>query len=343
MLRWTSVLLVLMTVGASAQAPSAAGPVDASTDAVEPTDAVEGAANVSAGTEPAPVDGGATSAIASEAIASEASAAASGDATATELGASAIESSGGAAATTTPRGDSAVELTRPVAPPPPPVGFDDERAAPPTEEPRPRSPLRERFVIFSPGWMPIVTLGYRAQIVRYTGGSVSRSDTSHGLTSGVLAPVLATGDSSSRVRLALGVGMGLDVAWRSEGPGAEVDAVVTAGDDPVYMSPAYVERALLLYGQMGALAQITLGRSQLMTSLVWLPTRRFVHVREDHVGFSIGSAPSDYSSRAFKRFRFNVGLARAGFLVSAFLGGGSVAARGSAGEIEAGIQLGIAR
>ena len=93
MLRWTSVLLVLMTVGASAQAPSAAGPVDASTDAVEPTDAVEGAANVSAGTEPAPVDGGATSAIASEA-----SAAASGDATATELGASAIESSGGAAA-----------------------------------------------------------------------------------------------------------------------------------------------------------------------------------------------------------------------------------------------------
>ncbi|MCU0674631.1 MAG: hypothetical protein MUE69_17795 [Myxococcota bacterium] len=338
MRRWTAAIVLACAASVSAwtlplhaQAPepapnapaSEAPPVeDSSTEGARPSDDPSSAAtpNEAAPNEATPAEAAPNEATPAEAAPNEA-----------------------APSPTTPSAASAHGLARPIAPPPPPVGFDDERAAPPTEEPRPRSALRERFVIFSPGWMPIVTLGYRAQIVRYRGGSVSRSDTSHGLTSGVLAPVLATGDSSSRVRLALGVGMGLDVAWRSEGPGAELDAVVTAGDDPVYTSPAYVERALSLSGQMGALAQIALGRSRLTTSLVWLPTRRFVRVREDGVGVSFGSAPSDYSSRAFKRFRFNVGLVRAGFLVSAFLGGGSVAARGSAREIEAGIQLGIAR
>lgn len=327
MLRWTSVLLVLMTVGASAQAPSAAEPVDASADAVEPTDAVEGAANVSAGTEPAPVDGGATSAIASEAIASEASAAASGDATATELGASAIESSGGAAATTTPRGDSAVELTRPVAPPPPPVGFDDERAAPPTEEPRPRSPLRERFVIFSPGWMPIVTLGYRAQIVRYTGGSVSRSDTSHGLTSGVLAPVLATGDSSSRVRLALGVGMGLDVAWRSTRSAATFPPGVVVGPpESPSSSGRYVERTTYVYGQLAAMLVLPLGAARAIATLSWLPGNRFV----------TGERGSNWPT--LERARFSVGVLRVPVQVSAFAGVARIAA---AADVELGLQLGM--
>ncbi len=327
MLRWMSVLLLWISASASAQAPSAAEPVDASTDAVEPTDAVEGAANVSAVTEPAPVDGGATSAIRDEASASEASAAASGDATATELGASATESSGGASATTTPRDDSAVELTRPVAPPPPPVGFDDERAAPPREEPRPRSALHERFVIFSPGWMPIVTLGYRAQIVRYTGGSVSRSDTSHGLTSGVLAPVLATGDSSSRVRLGLGVGMGLDVAWRSTRSAATFPPGVVVGPPGSPSSSGrYVERTTYVYGQLAAMLVLPLGAARAIATLSWLPGNRFV----------TGERGSNWPT--LERARFSVGVLRVPFQVSAFTGVARIAA---AADVELGLQLGM--
>lgn len=337
MLRWMGVLLVWISASASAQAPSAVEP--APTDAVEPTDGLAGEANVSAETEPDPPTAGSEATPATESDAS------ASDVPAAELGATSTIEPAGAASGTTARSDSAVELTGPIAPPPPPVGFDDERAERPREEPRPRSALRERFVIFTPGWMPIVTLGYRAQIVRYRGGGVSSSDTSHGLTSGVLAPVLATGDSSSRVRLALGVGMGLDVAWRSESAGEALPGgvVVTDGDDPVYESPGYVERTLQFYGQVAALAHFTFGRMRLSTSLAWLPTRRIVRVQRDDSGFSIASAPSDYSSRALERFRFNVGLTRSAFHVAVFAGGAAVLARGSAREVELGLQLGFAR
>jgi hypothetical protein len=230
---------------------------------------------------------------------------------------------------TTPSTASADRLAPPITPPPPRVGFDDERAAPPTEEPRPRSALRERFVIFSPGWMPIVTLGYRAQIVRYTGGTVDQSDTSHGLTSGVLAPVLATGNSSSRVRLALGVGMGLDVAWRSA-PSASTpfpDDVVVGGAPVSPGSRArYVERTTYVYGQLAAMLVLPLGAARALATLSWLPGKRFV----------TGELGSSWPT--LERARFSIGVLRVPFQVSAFTGVARIAA---AADVELGLQLGM--
>jgi hypothetical protein len=234
-----------------------------------------------------------------------------------------------AASPAAPSAASAHRLAPPIAPPPPPVGFDDERAAPPTEEPRPRSALRERFVIFSPGWMPIVTLGYRAQIVRYTGGTVDQSDTSHGLTSGVLAPVLATGDSSSRVRLALGVGMGLDVAWRSA-PSASTpfpDDVVVGGAPVSPGSRArYVERTTYVYGQLAAMLVVPIGSARALATLSWLPGKRFV----------TGEFGSGWPT--LERARFSVGVLRVPLQVSAFTG---VARIDTAADVELGLQLGM--
>ena len=227
----------------------------------------------------------------------------------------------------TPSTATAHGLARPIAPPPRPVGFDDERAAPPTEEPRPRSALRERFVIFSPGWMPIVTLGYRAQIVRYTGGSVSRSETSHGLTSGVLAPVLATGDSSSRVRLALGVGMGLDVAWRSTRSAATFPPGVVVGPPwSPSSSGRYVERTTYVYGQLAAMLVLPLGAARAIATLSWLPGKRFV----------TGERGSNWPT--LERARFSVGVLRVPFQVNAFTGVARIAA---AADVELGLQLGM--
>jgi hypothetical protein len=228
----------------------------------------------------------------------------------------------------TPSTASAQGLARPIAPPPAPVGFDDERAAPPTEEPRPRSALRERFVIFSPGWMPIVTLGYRAQIVRYRGGSVSSSDTSHGLTSGVLAPVLATGDSSSRVRLALGVGMGLDVAWRSTTSRSafDPDVVVTPPGSSLGVPSRDVERTTYVYGQLAAMLVLPLGSARALASLSWLPGRRFV----------TGEFGTNFPT--LERARFSLGVLRVPFHLSAFAG---VARIDTAADVELGLQLGM--
>lgn len=180
-------------------------------------------------------------------------------------------------------------------------------------------------MIFSPGWMPIVTLGYRAQIVRYRGGSVSSSDTSHGLTSGVLAPVLATGDSSSRVRLALGVGMGLDVAWRSKS--AEDGGFYVPPSPSFPAPPTVVERTTYVYGQLAAILVLPLGSARALATLSWLPGKRFV------TGDVFGS-----NWPTLERARFSVGVLRVPFQVSAFAG---VARINTAADVELGLQLGM--
>lgn len=314
MRRWTAAVVLVCAASLSAlplplhaQAPEPApnAPTSEEPPAEEPT--TEGASpsdpsSASAATSDA-TPGGSNEATPSGATPSEATPT---DAAPTEANPS-----------STPSTASAQALARPIAPPPPAVAFDDERAAPPTEEPRPRSALRERFVIFSPGWMPIGTLGYRAQFVRYRGGGVSSRDTSHGLTSGVLAPVLATGDSSSRARLALGVGMGLDVAWRSRPPHGPMAVTVTG--ESIYLNPGFVERNTHVYAALAALLRVVLERTTLVASFAWLPGRRFRRVEEETSTTYLGSTRS-YSTASFARSRLTFGVARGPFHVAVFTG-----------------------
>ena len=135
------------------------------------------------------------------------------------------------------------------------------------------------FVIFSPDWMPIVTLGYRAERLWWKDGRLSdapgHEDPSslHGLTGSLLLPVLASGRPASTVRLALGLGAGVDFAM-GRGTGAFTPRSYEPGTTPPPPLDPFRILTIQVHAQLGLILRAAPRGRGFLGSLLWLPTSR---------------------------------------------------------------------
>lgn len=193
------------------------------------------------------------------------------------------------------------------------------------------SPLRQRFVFLRPGWMPHVTVGYRSHTIRF--GNEREKESSRGITSGAVFPIVASGGDTSRVRFALAAGLGIDFAHYRH----RVVDELTGGVQP--LTRGYVQRTRFFYGQVGGLVRVSFGRSALVTSLLWLPGRRtrFTKPYEDYAE----PFPEDADGAMLARGRFSFAVVRSHLHVGFFVGVGRASLPDERGvEIEYGLQVG---
>lgn len=118
------------------------------------------------------------------------------------------------------------------------------------------------WVLLESGWRPIVTVGYRLQRARPRGfGATDEVFVGHGITAGILLPVLASGTSSSRVRVALGIGMGVD-RTKSREPSPFVPELTTTS------------WGIGTYAQLGAILRVAPSTTwSWLGTAVWTPGR----------------------------------------------------------------------
>lgn len=128
-----------------------------------------------------------------------------------------------------------------------------------------------RWVLLEADWLPIVTAGYRLSRTRPRDFWASeRAYIRHGLTAGVLLPVVASGSSDSRVRVAFGVGIGFDRMKDEE-------RVESGFGGPESTRTSWV---LATYAQLGAILRVSRGAWGWLASAVWTPGRTMVAVQE---------------------------------------------------------------
>lgn len=165
----------------------------------------------------------------------------------------------------------------------------------------PEAPLGEGpFVLLAPEWMPLVTAGYRIAVHRdadYWGDRELR--TFHGFSFGLLAPLVATGRTDSRHRLALGAGLLVDFV---------VHDPRNPRGDPIYVGAYAPTRVSYVAGQLGLVWRAG-GRTALLASAVWLPSRR----RELNTYV-------DLTQRVLGRGRLSMGLVSRHLHVAVFVG-----------------------
>lgn len=193
------------------------------------------------------------------------------------------------------------------------------------------SPLRQHFVFLRPGWMPHVTVGYRSHTIRF--GGEREKESSRGITSGAVFPIVASGGDASRVRFALAAGLGIDFAHYRH---RVVDELM-GGVQPLVRG--YVQRTRYFYGQVGGLLRVSFGRNALVTSLLWLPGRRtrFTEPYEEP-DFPI---PEDADDAMLARGRLSLALVRSHFHAGFFVGLGHANLPDERGvEIEYALQIG---
>ena len=129
------------------------------------------------------------------------------------------------------------------------------------------------WVLLESGWRPIVTVGYRLQRARPRDfGATGEAFVDHGMTVGILLPVIASGSPSSRVRVAFGIGMGVDRA-----KGREPSSFSLGGTATTW--------SLGTYAQLGAILRVARSStwSWLATAL-WTPGRSSAAIT--YMGFS---------------------------------------------------------
>lgn len=129
------------------------------------------------------------------------------------------------------------------------------------------------LVVLSEGWMPSVRLGYLVQVARIEIGDWRDHDVAHGFTSDVLVPLVATGERGSRTRLALALGMGVDLTGGDTGSIREPPSPPFGPTEP---EPVTGQRDTVVYGQLGALLRRTGRHVDFVGSLVWQPGRWIV-------------------------------------------------------------------
>lgn len=193
------------------------------------------------------------------------------------------------------------------------------------------SPLRQRFVFLRPGWMPHVTVGYRAHTIRF--GGEREKESSRGITSGVVFPIVASGGDASRVRFALAAGVGIDFGHYRH---RELDPIMFGVPT---LTRGYVQRTRYFYGQVGGLLRVSFGRNALVTSLLWLPGRRTRSTKpyEDYAN----PFPDDADDAMLARGRFSLALVRSHFHAGFFVGLGHASLPDERGvEIEYALQIG---
>lgn len=201
----------------------------------------------------------------------------------------------------------------------------------------------DAFVIFSPDWMPIVTLGPRVERLDWTEArnfwlELEGLDepTLNGLSASLLLPLFATGRDGARVRAALGAGVGVDFAMR------KVDAT-----DPRTRNRTTLRfRALQVSAQLGLILRAAPRGRGFLGTVVWMPgMRRSRHTYADAI--PIRGFRDDDHKRSAARGRVTLGYVHDHAFVALFLG----AARWSGDPdewflvreervLEAGLQLG---
>lgn len=180
--------------------------------------------------------------------------------------------------------------------------------------------------MLEPGWLPIITAGYRMvrRRARYLGIGAANTTLEHGLTTGILLPVIASGSAASRARVALGLGMGLDRTKLED-------------TDSLGRTTTWI---LTTYAQIGAVLRVSRGTWGWLASAVWTPGRTVVGMQNERFsehGWERGAA----------RGRVTFGVVARGFHVGLLLGGAywagglaGTASRGESTEIELGLHVG---
>ncbi|MCB9604837.1 MAG: hypothetical protein H6720_31335 [Sandaracinus sp.] len=175
-------------------------------------------------------------------------------------------------------------------------------------------------------WLPIVRVGYRAQLTRYPSHGIgySPSRRAHGFTTDVLMPVLTTG-ATGATRFGLAFGSGLDFAY---GPGMEDGSLIDTDTGPIRLAgtePGSVA-TVLFYGQVAAVLRAGSQDLGFLGTLAWQPTWR-------------GS--SYVNQTVLGRGRLTVGLTRGLWQLSGFVGLAKLEKEPSEPrEIDLGLQLG---
>lgn len=196
-------------------------------------------------------------------------------------------------------------------------------------ESQPESQAEPGWVLLESGWRPIVTVGYRLQRARPRGfAATGEVFVDHGMTVGILLPVIASGSPSSRVRVAFGVGMGVDRAKRREPSSFSLGGTATTW-------------SLATYAQLGAILRVARSStwSWLATAL-WTPGRSSAAIT--YMGFS-GQGWGRTAARGRATFGVVVRGVHLGLLVGGAYWSGEY--KGAAGpaertDLELGLQLG---
>jgi hypothetical protein len=198
--------------------------------------------------------------------------------------------------------------------------------------PSPTDHEARRWVMLEPGWLPIVTAGYRLmrRRARYLGIWEANTTVEHALTTGVLLPVIASGSATSRARLALGLGMGLDRTKLEESSAA-------LGSTTTWI--------LTTYAQIGAVLRVSRGTWGWLASAVWTPGRTVVGIQGERLSLSGRGAQGWERSAA--RGRLTFGVVARGIHVGLLVGGAywsgdftGTASRGESNELELGLHVG---
>lgn len=173
------------------------------------------------------------------------------------------------------------------------------------------------LAIFSPDWMPIVTLGYQFQHLDWSEAESVDEPTLHGLSASLLLPVLATGTPDSRVRLAFGVGVGVDLARhtteRAYAPRSEYDPTETERPRTTRR-----RRADQVAAQLGLILRAAPAGRGFLGSLVWMPG-----VRRTRLSYEGGyhAWPVDAQRvRSMRRARVTFGYVHDHLYAAFFLG-----------------------
>lgn len=173
-----------------------------------------------------------------------------------------------------------------------------------------------------PGWRPIISAGFRVQVLRTPQSGEIDSRSARGFTLGFLAPLIASGKASSRARLALGLGAGGDFAMG------------------MYGLPERRERFVHVYGQLGAVLRVVGRPVGLLASLVWQPGV-LLHQQWTRAGLI---DPESKRLRSLRRGRLAVGIARDQFFAQLFFGAAHrprIPLAPRTQELDFGIQMGL--
>ncbi|MCB9604835.1 MAG: hypothetical protein H6720_31325, partial [Sandaracinus sp.] len=115
-------------------------------------------------------------------------------------------------------------------------------------------------------WRPLVSVGYRMQLVREPTQEGVKRQLGHGFGFEALFPLLSSGRRASRTRLSIALGFGVDYgeAQREEPRGSDGDRVVTR------------ERSAWFHGALALVLRVRLApRWAFVSSLAWLPGVRW--------------------------------------------------------------------
>ncbi|MCU0677041.1 MAG: hypothetical protein MUE69_30175 [Myxococcota bacterium] len=136
------------------------------------------------------------------------------------------------------------------------------------------------FVLFSPDWMPFVTLGYRAERIWRKGGLFASApllddppSLLHGVTGSLILPVVASGHPRSKLRVALGLGVGVDFAMR-RGLFLTLPRAYEPGREPEPRPETQRVVAIQVHAQLGLILRAAPRGRGFLGSLLWLPTSR---------------------------------------------------------------------